>query len=102
MKLLVTGGAGFIGSNFVSYILEKYPYYEIVNLDALTYAGSLEKVRDVIDNPRHKFIQGRIEDGKLVDELMGGIDVVINFAAESHVDRSIFEPQIFITTNIRN
>lgn len=100
MKLLVTGGAGFIGSNFVPYILSKYLDYEVVNLDALTYAGSLENLKEVMDNPKHKFVRGRIEDGKLVDELMEGIDVVINFAAESHVDRSILEPQIFIKTNV--
>lgn len=100
MKLLIPGGAGFIGSNFVHYILEKYPDYEVINLDALTYAGSLENLKEVMDNPRHKFIQGRIEDGKLVDELMTNVDIVINFAAESHVDRSIIEPQIFIRTNI--
>ena len=100
MKLLVTGGAGFIGSNFVQYILEKCPDYEITNLDALTYAGSLENLKAVVDSPRHKFFRGRIEDGKLVDELMAGIDVVINFAAESHVDRSILDPQIFIGTNV--
>ncbi len=100
MKLLVTGGAGFIGSNFVPYILEKYPDYEVVNLDALTYAGSLDNLKEVKNNPRHKFVRGRIEDGKLVDKLMAGIDVVINFAAESHVDRSILEPQVFISTNV--
>ena len=100
MKLLVTGGAGFIGSNFVPYILEKYPDYEVVNLDALTYAGSLENLKEVKINRRHKFVQGRIEDGKLVDRQMKGIDVVINFAAESHVDRSILEPQVFISTNV--
>ncbi len=100
MKLLVTGGAGFIGSNFVQYILEKYLNYEVVNLDALTYAGSLDNLKEVKHNPRHKFVQGRIEDGKLVDKLMAGIDVVINFAAESHVDRSILEPQVFISTNV--
>lgn len=100
MRLLVTGGAGFIGSNFVHYILEKYPGYEVVNLDALTYAGSLENLEGAMENPRHKFVQGRIEDGKLVDELIKDVDVVINFAAESHVDRSILEPQVFITTNV--
>lgn len=100
MRLLVTGGAGFIGSNFVGYILETHPDYELVNLDALTYAGSLENLKEAKDNPRHKFVQGKIEDGKLVDRLMVGIDVVINFAAESHVDRSILEPQVFISTNI--
>lgn len=100
MRLLVTGGAGFIGSNFVSYILRKYPDYEVVNLDALTYAGNLANLKEVVKNPRHRFIQGRIEDGKLVHRLMKGVDVVINFAAESHVDRSILEPQVFITTNV--
>ena len=100
MRLLVTGGAGFIGSNFVLYMLEKHPDYEILNLDALTYAGSLENMKEAVDNPGHKFVQGRIEDGKLVDHVMEGIDVVINFAAESHVDRSIVEPQIFIKTNV--
>jgi dTDP-glucose 4,6-dehydratase len=100
MKLLITGGAGFIGSNFVQYILEKYPDYEVVNLDALTYAGSLDNLKEVMDNPRHRLVEGRIEDGELVDRLMPGIDVVINFAAESHVDRSIVEPQIFIKTNV--
>lgn len=100
MRLLVTGGAGFIGSNFVQYILEKYPGYEILNLDALTYAGSLENLKGTMDNPGHRFVQGSIEDGKLVDELMEGIDAVINFAAESHVDRSIVEPQVFIKTNV--
>ncbi|GAJ24201.1 unnamed protein product, partial [marine sediment metagenome] len=81
-------------------MLEKYPDYEILNLDALTYAGSLENLEGAMDNPGHKFVQGRIEDGKLVDQLMEGIDVVINFAAESHVDRSIVEPQVFIKTNV--
>jgi dTDP-glucose 4,6-dehydratase len=100
MKLLVTGGAGFIGSNFVQYILEKHPDYEVVNLDALTYAGSLDNLKEVKNNRRHKFVRGRIEDGKLVDKVMAGINVVINFAAESHVDRSILEPQVFISTNV--
>jgi dTDP-glucose 4,6-dehydratase len=100
MRLLVTGCAGFIGANFVHYILEKYPEYEVTNLDALTYAGSLDNLEGAMENPRYRFVEGRIEDGKLVDELMDGVDVVINFAAESHVDRSILEPQVFITTNI--
>ncbi len=100
MKLLVTGGAGFIGSNFVHYILQEHPDYEVVNLDALTYAGRRENLEGVMDNPRHKFVQGRIEDGDLVGQLMEGIDVVVNFAAESHVDRSILEPQVFIVTNV--
>lgn len=100
MRLLVTGGAGFIGSNFIHYILESRSDCDVVNLDALTYAGSLENLKGVMDHARHRFVQGRIEDGALVGELMEGIDVVVNFAAESHVDRSILEPQVFITTNV--
>jgi dTDP-glucose 4,6-dehydratase len=100
MKLLVTGGSGFIGSNFVQYILEKYPDYEVVDLDALTYAASLDNLKEVAGNPRHRLVEGRIEDGELVDRLVPGIDVIVNFAAESHVDRSIVEPQVFIKTNV--
>lgn len=100
MKLLVTGGAGFIGSHFVDYILDRYPDYEVVNLDALTYAGSLDNLKSAMNNPRHEFVHGRIEDGRLVDRLMPEIDAVINFAAESHVDRSITEPETFIKTNV--
>ncbi len=100
MRLLVTGGAGFIGSNFVHYILESRPDCEVVNLDALTYAGSLENLDGVMDHARHRFVRGRIENGQLVGELMEGIDVVVNFAAESHVDRSIVEPQVFVMTNV--
>ncbi|UCC61017.1 MAG: dTDP-glucose 4,6-dehydratase [Dehalococcoidia bacterium] len=100
MKLLVTGGAGFIGSNFIHYILREHSDYEVINLDALTYAGSLENLEGVMDNPQHRFVQGRIEDGKLVGELMEGVVIVIYFAAESHVDRSIVEPQVFIVTNV--
>jgi dTDP-glucose 4,6-dehydratase len=100
MKLLVTGGAGFIGSNFVHFMLDRYPDYHMLDLDALTYAGSLDNLKGAMDNPGHKFIQGRIEDGTLVDGLMEVVDVVINFAAESHVDRSIVEPQVFIKTNV--
>jgi len=100
MKLLVTGGAGFIGSNFIHYVLEHRPDCEVVNLDALTYAGSLANLDGVMDHARHRFVQGRIEDGGLVAELMQGVDVVVNFAAESHVDRSIVEPQVFVMTNV--
>lgn len=100
MRLLITGGAGFIGSNFVHYLLETYPDYHLVNLDALTYAGSRENLGSAMDNPGHSFVQGRIEDGSLVDELMRDVDIVVNFAAESHVDRSITEPQVFIQTNV--
>jgi dTDP-glucose 4,6-dehydratase len=100
MRLLVTGGAGFIGSNFVHYMLKQHPDYHILDLDALTYAGSMENLKEIVENPGHRLVQGRIEDGKLVDGLMPGIDAVINFAAESHVDRSIVEPQVFIATNV--
>lgn len=100
MKLLVTGGAGFIGSNFILYWLKLYPDDFIVNLDKLTYAGNPENLKDVAGNPQYKFIKGDICDGKLVDEVMGGIDTVVHFAAESHVDRSIKTPAVFINTNI--
>lgn len=100
MRLLITGGAGFIGSHFVEYILSKYPHYEVTNLDALTYAGSLENLKYVKNNPGHHFVHGRIEDGELVDKLVAGVDVIISFASESHVDRSIVQPQIFIESNV--
>lgn len=101
MKLLVTGGAGFIGSNFVHYMLKKYPNYEIINFDALTYAGNLENLASVQDHPKYKFVKGDIADAKVVDEVFEqGIDYVVNFAAESHVDRSIMDPGIFVRTNV--
>ena len=100
MKLLVTGGAGFIGSCFVRHMLNKYPDYRVINLDALTYAGNIENLDDVKDNPNYKFIHGNICDKQLVRELVNEVDVVINFAAESHVDRSITGPEIFVQTNV--
>ena len=101
MKLLVTGGAGFIGSNFVLYLLEKDESIEIVNLDVLTYAGNLANLKAVEDDPRYRFVRGDIVDAGLVEEIMAdGISAVINFAAESHVDRSIIDPDAFIKTNI--
>ncbi|WP_339832948.1 dTDP-glucose 4,6-dehydratase [Paenibacillus sp. FSL R7-0272] len=101
MKLLVTGGAGFIGSNFVMYMLEQYPDYEIVNVDALTYAGNLENLKSLEGNKRHTFIKADITDAAQMDRLIGqGVDVVVNFAAESHVDRSILEPDVFVRTNV--
>jgi len=100
MRLLITGGAGFIGSNFVRYILNKYSGYKVVNLDLLTYAGNLENLRDVEKNPNYKFVKGDIADKKLVDELVKDIDVIVNFAAESHVDRSILDSAAFIHTNV--
>ena len=100
MKILITGGAGFIGSNFIIYIMEKYPDYKIVNLDKLTYAGNLENLKKVENNPNYTFIHGDICDRKIVEKAMAGCDVVVHFAAESHVDRSIDGPAIFIETNI--
>lgn len=101
MKLLVTGGAGFIGSNFVLYMLQKHPDYEIINVDALTYAGNLENLKSVENNPKHTFIKADITDSKTIEQLMEqNIDIVVNFAAESHVDRSILEPDVFVRTNV--
>ena len=102
MKIVVTGGAGFIGGNFVHYMLEKHPEDRIICLDALTYAGNLETLADVMDNPKFKFVKGDITDRRKVDELFAAEkpDVVVNFAAESHVDRSIEHPEIFLQTNI--
>ncbi|MCR4435369.1 MAG: dTDP-glucose 4,6-dehydratase [Clostridiales bacterium] len=100
--LLVTGGAGFIGSNFILYMLNRYNDYKIVNLDKLTYAGNLENLKSVEDHPHYSFFQGDICDRELVEGLFSHyeIDYVINFAAESHVDRSILNPEIFAGTNI--
>lgn len=100
MKLLVTGGAGFIGSHFTEYIVETYPEDEIINLDSLTYAGSLDNLENVADIPGHRFVRGSIEDSELVESLASGCDVIVNFAAESHVDRSITGPSVFVRTNI--
>lgn len=99
---LVTGGAGFIGSNYVLYMLNKYNDVKIVNLDALTYAGNLENLKDVENNPNHVFVQGDICDRELVGKLFKehNFDYVVNFAAESHVDRSIREPEVFAKTNV--
>ena len=100
MKILITGGAGFIGANFILYWLKNHLQDEIINLDKLTYAGNLENLREVEDNPHYKFIKGDICDGKVVSRAMEGVDIVIHFAAESHVDRSIIEPAQFILTNV--
>lgn len=99
MKLLVTGGAGFIGSNFILYWLKNYPKDSIVNLDKLTYAGNLENLQSVASS-NYSFVQGDICDATLVGRVMEGIDTVVHFAAESHVDRSISEPALFLRTNI--
>jgi dTDP-glucose 4,6-dehydratase len=101
MKLLVTGGAGCIGSNFLIYMVSKYPSYEFVNLDALTYAGNLENLKSIENHPRYTFIHGDITNVALVDEICrSGVNMIINFAAESHVDRSIDNPGVFVTTNV--
>lgn len=100
--LLVTGGAGFIGSNFIHYMLDRYPGYKIVNLDKLTYAGNLENLRDVENNPSYSFVKGDIADAAIVEKIFSenSVDAVINFAAESHVDRSIDNPGVFIQTDV--
>ncbi len=100
MKILVTGGAGFIGSNFILYWMKNYPNDKIVNLDSLTYAGNLENLKDVEKNPNYKFIKGDICDINTVDSTIQGIDTVVHFAAESHVDRSILKPSDFVVTNV--
>ncbi|RMG00180.1 MAG: dTDP-glucose 4,6-dehydratase [Nitrospirae bacterium] len=100
MKILVTGGAGFIGSNFIRYMLETHRDIEVINLDALTYAGNPENLKDIEQNPKYRFIHGRIEDRDLVRDLMREVSAVVNFAAESHVDRSIRDAQPFLKTNI--
>lgn len=101
MKILVTGGAGFIGSCFIRYILEHHPSYKIVNYDALTYAGNIENLYGVKDNPNYEFIQGDICDKNLIRQVVSGVDTIVNFAAETHVDRSITGPEIFIETNVK-
>ena len=104
MKILVTGGAGFIGSNFVRRTIEdKYPGLEgaeVVVLDALTYSGNLENLASVADSPRYTFVKGDIRDGALLDTLFPGLDAVVHFAAESHVDRSVMDSTIFVETNV--
>ena len=102
MKIIVTGGAGFIGGNFVHHMVNKYPEYQIINLDLLTYAGNLETLKPVEDKPNYKFVKGDIADRKFIFELFENEkpDVVVNFAAESHVDRSITDPEAFVRTNV--
>ena len=99
---LVTGGAGFIGSNFIHYMLKKYENIKLINLDKLTYAGNLENLKEIENNPNYIFVQGDICDKELVDSIFAkyDIDYLVNFAAESHVDRSIKEPEIFAKTNV--
>jgi dTDP-glucose 4,6-dehydratase len=102
IRLLVTGGAGFIGSNFVRMALTEHPDCNVINLDKLTYAGNLENLAGLENHPNHKFIKGDICDGKLIERIIDEFktDTIVNFAAESHVDRSITEPKIFVQTNI--
>ncbi len=102
MKLLITGGLGFIGSNFIRYILNKYPDYKVINLDKMTYAGNPENLSDVEQDKRYVFVKGDICDKKLVDSLISKEkpDAIINFAAETHVDRSILDPDAFIKTDV--
>lgn len=101
-KILVTGGAGFIGSNFVHYMLLKHPDYMIVNLDLLTYAGNLESLKDIENEPNYRFVRGDITDREFVNDLFEKekFNVVVNFAAESHVDRCVLDPGIFVRTNV--
>ena len=102
MNILVTGGAGFIGSNYIRLLLRTYPDVRVVNLDKLTYAGNLDSLADVAGDPRYAFVRGDIADRRLVDHLLGAhrIEGIVNFAAESHVDRSILDPEVFVTTNV--
>jgi len=100
MKILVTGGAGFIGSNFIHFWLEKHLEDEIVNFDLLTYAGHLESLQSIKDNPHYSFVKGDITDTAAVDSVVSKVDAIIHFAAESHVDRSILDPLIFTKTNV--
>lgn len=101
-KILITGGAGFIGANFVQYILDKYKDYKVVNLDKLTYASNISNLDNIANNKNYKFVKGDICDKNLIDDLFESekFDIVVNFAAESHVDRSISNPDIFIKTNV--
>ncbi len=99
-KIFVTGGAGFIGSNFIRYWLDTYKNDSIVNFDNLTYAGHIESLKDVESNPNYKFIKGDICDSEAVNKAMEGIDIVVHFAAETHVDRSVMGPGVFVKTNV--
>lgn len=100
MKILVTGGLGFIGSNFVRHILQKYPTYRITNLDKITYCGNPDNLKDLENNPNYHFVKGDICDKEIIDKIMENTDIVIHFAAESHVENSIQDPYIFTKTNV--
>jgi len=100
VRILVTGGAGFIGSNFIRHLLAAHAAYDVVNLDKLTYAGNPENLRDLADDPRYRFVHGDICDAGLVREAAAGVDAVVNFAASTHVDRSLIEPDEFLRTDV--
>lgn len=100
MRLLITGGAGFIGSNFIRYILEKHKDWEVINLDKLSYGSNLANLRDIEDDPHYTFVKGDIADFELVKEFVKKVDAIVNFAAESHVDRSISSPEHFLNSNV--
>jgi len=99
-RVMVTGGAGFIGSNYVHLLLERHPSYEVVVVDKLTYAGNLANLADLADDPRHSFVEADIADPDAMERAMGGCDAVVNFAADSHVDRSLHDPAGFIRTDV--
>ena len=100
MKILITGGAGFIGSNFVKHITNKYPEHKIINLDKLTYCGNLDNLTELKNNPNHTFIQGDICDKELVESLVAQVDTIVHFAAETQVDRSITDSCSYIQTDV--
>ena len=102
MNILVTGGAGFIGSNFIHYMLKNYETYKIINYDALTYSGNLNNVKSIQENPNYSFVKGKIQNGELLEHVVKerDVQVIVNFAAESHVDRSIENPIPFYDTNV--
>ncbi len=100
MKYLVTGGAGFMGSNFIKYLLKKYRDCEVINLDKLTYSGNLDNLKEIEQDKRYRFVRGDITDKELVEKLVRNVDIIVNFAAETHVDRSIADPTEFLRTNV--
>src|SRR3990167_4943531 len=100
MRLLVTGGAGFIGSNFIRHILNKYPHYFVVNIDKLTYAGNLDNLKELENYPNYKFVKGDILNSELVEHIAAEVDIIVHFAAETHVDRSVLDPFSFVKTNV--
>jgi dTDP-glucose 4,6-dehydratase len=100
MRLLITGGAGFIGANFIQYILQRYPHYDVINFDKLTYAGNLENLAEFEDYENYSFVKGDICNAELVEHIIKDVDIVVHFAAESHNDRAVDDPESFIRTNI--